>query len=166
MALPIRARLSFPLSQSLPSGSSHKPLILIHQREDRMKTTITELIKLITWTTAFSNLMKLWAMPCRATQDRLVMVESSDKRGPLEKGIANDFSILALRTPRTVWKGKKIRHWKMNSPGGQVPNMLLEKSGETTPERVKRWSQTKNNTQLWMWLVMEVKSTAEKTNIA
>ena len=35
------------------------------------------------------------------------------KRGPLEKGMANHFSILALRTPWTVWKGKKIGHWKM-----------------------------------------------------
>ena len=30
-------------------------------------------------------------MPCRATQDGRVMVESSDKRGPLEKRIANRF---------------------------------------------------------------------------
>ena len=36
---------------------------------------------------------------------------------PPEKGMANHFSILALRTPWTVWKGKKIEHWKMNSPG-------------------------------------------------
>ena len=42
MALPIRTRPSFPLSQSLPSGSFHKPLILFHQRADRLKTTITE----------------------------------------------------------------------------------------------------------------------------
>ena len=42
---------------------------------------------------------------------------SMAKCGPLEKGIANHFSILALRTPWTVWKGKKIGHWKMNSPG-------------------------------------------------
>ena len=42
MAPHIRARLSFPLSQSLPSGSFHRPLILIHQRAKRMKTTITE----------------------------------------------------------------------------------------------------------------------------
>ena len=40
MALPFRTRSSFPLSLSLPSGSFHKPLI--HQRADRMKTTITE----------------------------------------------------------------------------------------------------------------------------
>ena len=31
-----------------------------------------------------------------------------------------------------------------------VPNMLLEISGETTPERMKGWSQSKHNTQLWM----------------
>ena len=43
----------------------------------------------------------------------------------------------------------------MNSPGREVPgeehqNMLLEKSGEITPERMKRWSQSENNTQL-LW---------------
>ena len=31
--------------------------------------------------------------------------------------------------------------------------MLLEISGEITPERMKGWSQSKNKTQLWMWLV-------------
>ena len=31
--------------------------------------------------------------------------------------------------------------------------MLLENSGEITPERMKGWSQSKNNTQLWMGLV-------------
>ena len=58
--------------------------------------------------TAFSNSMKLWARLCRATQDGRVMVESSDKGGPLEKGMANHFNILALRTPRIAWKAKKI----------------------------------------------------------
>ena len=42
MALPIRTRPSFLLSQSLPSGSFQKPLILLHQSANRMKTTITE----------------------------------------------------------------------------------------------------------------------------
>ena len=32
--------------------------------------------------------------------------------------------------------------------------MLLEKSGEITPERMKRQSQRENSIQLWMWLVM------------
>ena len=30
----------------------------------------------------------------------------------------------------------------MNSPGQYVPDMLLEKSGEITPERMKRWNQS------------------------
>ena len=44
--------------------------------------------------------------------------------------------------------------------------MLLEKSGEIAPERMKRLSQSKNNAQLWMWLVMEVKSNAVNNNTA
>ena len=38
----VTGRPSFPLSQSLPSGSFHKPLILLHQRADRLKITVTE----------------------------------------------------------------------------------------------------------------------------
>ena len=82
------------------------------------------------------------------------------KSGPLAKGMANHFSILALRTPWTIWKGKMIGYLKRNSPGPWVPNMLLEISGEITPERMKGWRQSKNNTQLWMWLVIEARSDA------
>ena len=41
MTLSIRTRPSFPLSQSLPSGNFHKPLILLHKRADRLKSRIT-----------------------------------------------------------------------------------------------------------------------------
>ena len=44
--------------------------------------------------------------------------------------------------------------------------MLQEISGEITPEIMKSQRQSKNNTQLWMGLVMEVKSNAVKSNIA
>ena len=44
--------------------------------------------------------------------------------------------------------------------------MLLEISGEITPERTKGWSQSKHNTQLWMVLVVESRSDAVKNNIA
>ena len=40
--------------------------------------------------------------------------------------------------------------------------MLLEISGEITPERRKRRSQSKINTQLWMRLVTEARSDAKK----
>ena len=63
-----------------------------------------------------------------------------------------------LGWPHTSWlsftelvrKGKVIGYWKRNSTGQYVPNMLLEMSREITPERMKGWSQNKNNTQLRM----------------
>ena len=52
--------------------------------------------------------------------------------------------------------------------------MLLEMSGEITPERMKGWSKSKKTTtttkkkqkQLWMWVVIEARSDAVKSNIA
>ena len=44
--------------------------------------------------------------------------------------------------------------------------MLLEISEEINPERIKGWSQSKNNTQLWMGLEIEARSDAVKSNIA
>ena len=38
--------------------------------------------------------------------------------------------------------------------------MLLKINGEITPERMKRQNQSKNNTRLWIRLLMEVKSDA------
>ena len=45
--------------------------------------------------TALSNSMKP-SHACGATQDRRVTVERSEERGPLEKGMASHFSILAF----------------------------------------------------------------------
>ena len=50
-------------------------------------------------------------LPSHPTSDPLT------ECGPLEKGMASHFSILALRTPWTVGKGKMIGYQKMNSPG-------------------------------------------------
>ena len=44
--------------------------------------------------------------------------------------------------------------------------MLMEISGEIIPERMKKWSQSENNTQLWMGLVIEARSDAIKGDIA
>ena len=43
--------------------------------------------------------------------------------------------------------------------------MLLEIS-EVTPEKMTGWSQSINNTQLWMGMVIEARSDAVKSNIA
>ena len=44
--------------------------------------------------------------------------------------------------------------------------MLVEKSGEIAPEEMKSWSQSGKNIQLWMCLVVKVKSDVVKKNIA
>ena len=54
----------------------------------------------------------------------------------------------------------------VSPPGGQVFNTLLAKSGEKAPERMTRLSQSRNDTQLWMSPVVQVKSDAVKNNIA
>ena len=73
--------------------------------------------------------------------------------------MATHSSILAMRTSWTVWKGKKIWHWKMRPPGWKVSNMLLGKSrGQLliVSERVKQLRQSGDDTQSWMFLVVKV----------
>ena len=70
-----------------------------HQRADTVKTYSQKTSQSNhTRTTALSNSMKL-SHAHRAIQDGRVMVERSDRRGPLEKGMASHFRILVLRTP-------------------------------------------------------------------
>ena len=45
-------------------------------------------------------------------------------------------------------------------------SMNLEKSREIAPKGMKRLSQSGNNAQLWMYLVVKVMSNALKNNIA
>ena len=68
--------------------------------------------------------------------------------------------------PHEQYERQNDRILKEKLPRSVVPNMLLEISGEVTPERMRGWSQRKKNTQLWMWLVIEARSDAVKSNIA
>ena len=72
VTLPIRRRPSFPFSQFLLSGSFHKPHPSPSEGRQTENHNHRILTNLITWITAFSNSMKLWAMPFRATQDRIL----------------------------------------------------------------------------------------------
>ena len=54
-----------------------------------------------------SGSMNLWAMPCRATKRDRSWWTFLTKRGPLQKGMANCFSILALRTHEQYEKAKR-----------------------------------------------------------
>ena len=81
------------------------------------------------------------------------------------EGNGKSLQYSCLENPMNSMKRENHRTLKDDASGWQVPNMLLEINGEITPERMKGWSQSKTNTQLWMGLVMEVKSDVEKSNI-
>ena len=70
-----------------------------HQRADTLKPYSQKTSQSNhTRTTALSNSMKL-SHARGATQDGQVMVERSDRMWSTGEGMANDFSILALRIP-------------------------------------------------------------------
>ena len=107
-----------------------------------------KLIKLITWTTAFSNSMKLLAMPRRATQDRRVLVESSDKTWSTGEGNGKPLQYSCLEKPMNSMKRQKdMAHELPRSVGAHC---ATDESGEITPERMKRRSQRENSAQLWI----------------
>ena len=57
----------------------------------------------------------------------------------------------------------------MSPTGQKVSNMLLGKSREQlliAPERMKRLGQSENEAQVWMYLVVKLKSDAVKNSIA
>ena len=98
-----------------------------------------------TRTTALSNSTKL-SHARGATQDGQVMVERSNRMWSTGEGNGIPLQYSCLENPMNSMKRQKDRILKDQ----KVPNMLLEISGEITPERMKGWSQSKNNTQLWM----------------
>ena len=116
LAPPIRTRPSFPLSQCLPSGSFHKPLKLLHQKADTENHNHRKLNNLFPWTTALSNSMKLRAIPCRATQDGRVMVESSDKTWYTGEGNGKPLQYSCLENPMNNMKRQKNRTLKDECP--------------------------------------------------
>ena len=75
-----------------------------------------KLTNLITWTTALSNSMKLRAMPCRATQNRWVMVESSEQNVAHWRREWQTTSVLLLENPMNSMTRQKDRTLKDELP--------------------------------------------------
>ena len=87
---------------------------------------------------------------CGATQDGWVMVERSDRVWSSGEGNGKPLQYSCLENPMNSMKRQNDRILKEELPRSVVPNMLLEIGGEMTPGRMKGWSQSKKNTQLWM----------------
>ena len=74
------------------------------------------LTKWITWTTAFFNSIKLQDMPCRATQDRWVMVENSNKMWSTGEGNGKPLKYCCLENPMNSMKRGNDRTLKEKLP--------------------------------------------------
>ena len=90
------------------------------------------------------------------------MVERSDRKWSTGEGNGKLLQYSCLENPMNSMKREKDRTLKMNFLGSRCS---LEVSEEITPERMKGWTQSKNNTQLWMGLVIEARFAAVKSNI-
>ena len=88
-------------------------------------------------------------MPCEAIQDGRIMVERSDRMWSTGEGTGKPLQYSCLEKPINTMKRQNDRILIEELPRS-VGDMLLEISGEITPERMKGWSQSKNNTQLLM----------------
>ena len=89
-------------------------------------------------------------MPCGATQDRQVMVERSDRAWSTGEGNGKPLQYSCLENPMNSMKRQNDRILKEELPRSLGAQYATGDSGEITAERMKAWSQSKNNTQLWM----------------
>ena len=87
-------------------------------------------------------------MPCGATQDGRVLVERSDRMWSTGEGNGKPFQYSCLENPMNSMKREKDRILKDELPRSVSAQYAMEIKGEMTPERMKGWSQSKNNTQL------------------
>ena len=86
----------------------------------------------------------------RATQDGWVMVEGSDKTWSTGEGNGKPLQYSCLENPMNSMKRQKDRTLKDELPRSVGAQYATEDSGKITSEKMKRWSQSENNTQLWM----------------
>ena len=123
------------------------------------------------WIAALSNSMKLWTIPCRANQERRVMVESSDKTCSTGKGNGNLLQYSCSGNPMNSMKRPIIIIKKKKTLKDELPKPVGAQ--HTTKQKWRNISGKNEEAELkqkqhpvWMWLVMQVKSNAVKNDIA
>ena len=107
--------------------------------------------------------MKLRAMPCRATQDGKVMVESSDKMWSTGEANGKPLQYSCLENPMNSMNRQKDRTLKDKLTRSVGAQYATRDQWRNNFKRMKRQSQSKNNTHLWMCLVIEERSSAVKS---
>ena len=89
-------------------------------------------------------------MPCGATQDGRVMVERSDTMWSPGEGNGKPLQYSCLENPMNNMKRQNDRILKEELPRSVGAQYATADQWKITPERMKGWSQSKNNIQLGM----------------
>ena len=98
--------------------------------------------------TAMSDSMKLWAMPCRATQDRRVMVESSDKTRSTGEENGKPIQYSCLENPMNSMKRQKDRTMRDELSRLVGVQYAIGDQWRNNSRKKEEMEQRKNNTQL------------------
>ena len=129
-----------PSTRELPQASYPYP----SEGRQSENHTHRKLTRLITWITALSNSMKLWTMPCRATRDGQVMMQSSDKTWSTGEGNGKPLQYSCLENPMNSLKRSPHtgrRHW------WPTPVLLPGKSrGRRSLVGCSPWGRTESTT--------------------
>ena len=109
--------------------------------------------------------MRQWFPQQFTTSLLMFNVQVLTECGPLEKGMANHFSILALRTHEQYEKAKRQDSERWTPQVGQCP-ICYWKSVENNSRKNEGMEPKQKQHPVWIWLVMEARSDAVKSNIA
>ena len=105
-------------------------------------------------------------MTCGATQDGQVMVVRSDRIWFTGEGNGKPLQYSCLENPMNSMKRRSDRILKEEHPRSVGAQYATGDQWRNNSKRMKGWNQSKNNTQLWMGLVIEVRFNGVKSNIA
>ena len=89
-------------------------------------------------------------MQYRATQDRQAVVKSSDKMWPTEEGNGKPLQYSCLENPMNSMKRQKDRTLKDELHRSVGAQYSTGDQWRNKSKRMKTWSQSNNNTHLWI----------------
>ena len=143
-------------------------LCIVYSRKPYL--SLLSWITALLWQTGFHNSMKTWIMSCWASQDGWVTMKSSDKMWSTGEGNGNPFLYSCHENPMD-----SIKRQKYMTPEGEHPPRSESSQYITRGEWREITNSSRKNEvtgpkrkwpQLWLCLVVKVKSNCVKNNTA
>ena len=122
-------------------------------------------ITVLSWWRSLYNSVKLWAMPCRATQDGQIIMNSFDKICFRVEWNGNPLQYSCLENPMNNKKSQKDMISEDEPPrleGVQYATGEKQRANTNSSRKMKQLGQSRNDAQLWMHLVVKVQRCKEQ----